>query len=87
VVNIAAAMALGQIGEQAFDILAETLKATDNMALQVSIVNALASVRGDRAAAVLRELVDDESIEGYVKETAVSALSRLEFVQNNTWNR
>jgi bilin biosynthesis protein len=57
------------------------------MALQVSIVNALASVRGDRAAAVLRELVDDESIEGYVKETAVSALSRLEFVQNNTWNR
>jgi bilin biosynthesis protein len=87
VVNIAAAMALGQIGEQAFDILAETLKTTDNMALQVSIVNALASVRGDRAAAVLRELVDDESIEGYVKETAVSALSRLEFVQNNTWNR
>ncbi len=86
VVHIASAMALGEIGESAFDILLESLKTTDNMALQVSVVNALASVGGDKAAAVLKEVSEDASIEGYVKETATSALSRLEFVKNNTWN-
>lgn len=86
VVHIASAMALGEIGESAFDILLESLKTTDNMALQVSVVNALSSVGGDKAAAVLKEVSEDDSIEGYVKETATSALSRLEFVKNNTWN-
>jgi bilin biosynthesis protein len=83
VVNIAAAMALGQIGSQAFDILTSSLKTTDNLALQVSIVNALAAVGDDNAMAVLAELAQDDAIEGYVKETAVSALSRLELVRNN----
>jgi bilin biosynthesis protein len=87
VVYIASAMALGEIGNQAFDVLLETLKATDNIALQISIVNALASVGSEPAAAVLQQVMEDEGLDGYVKETAVSALSRLEFVQNNTWNR
>ncbi|NJN48894.1 MAG: HEAT repeat domain-containing protein [Alkalinema sp. RL_2_19] len=86
VVHIASAMALGEIGEAAFEILLESLKTTDNIALQVSVVNALASVGGEKVAAVLKEVSEDESIEGYVKETAVSALSRLEFVKGNTWN-
>jgi bilin biosynthesis protein len=82
VVHIAAVMALGEIGESALDILLESLKTTDNVALAVSIANALASIGGDRAAAVLTGLTTDESADPYVKETAVSALSRLEQVNN-----
>ncbi|MEM6256446.1 MAG: HEAT repeat domain-containing protein [Cyanobacteria bacterium P01_D01_bin.156] len=82
VVHIASAMALGEIGDAALDILLETLQTTDNLALSVSIVNALASVGGEKAAEVLKQLAEDESVDGYVKETAVSAISRLEMVQN-----
>jgi bilin biosynthesis protein len=87
VVYIASTMALGQIGQQGFAILADCLKTTDNVALQVSIVNALASVGGDAAADVLRQVMDDVMVDDYVKETATSALSRLEFVANNTLNK
>jgi bilin biosynthesis protein len=87
VVYIASTMALGQIGQQGFAILAECLKTTDNVALQVSIVNALASVGGDAAAAVLQQAMEDTALDEYVKETATSALSRLEFVANNTANK
>jgi bilin biosynthesis protein len=87
VVYIASTMALGQIGEQGFAILAECLKTTDNVALQVSIVNALSSVGGEAAADVLRQIGEDAAVDDYVKETATSALSRLEFVANNTWNK
>ncbi len=86
VVYIASTMALGQIGEQGFAILADCLVTTDNVALQVSIVNALASVGGESAAGVLRQVSEDAALDDYVKETAVSALSRLEFVQNNSWS-
>ncbi len=86
VVHIASAMALGVIGEPALEILLESLQTTDNLALQVSIVNALASVGGEQAAQVLQAVSEDESIEGYVKESATSALSRLAFVKQNTWN-
>ncbi|MEM9948841.1 MAG: HEAT repeat domain-containing protein [Cyanobacteria bacterium P01_D01_bin.36] len=82
VVHIASAMALGEIGDAALDILLETLQTTENLALSVSIVNALASVGGEKAAEVLQKLADDDSVDGYVKETATSAISRLEMVQN-----
>ncbi|EKV01037.1 HEAT-like repeat protein [Leptolyngbya sp. PCC 7375] len=82
VVHIASAMALGEIGDAALDILLETLQTTENLALSVSIVNALASVGGDKVAEVLQKLSEDESVDGYVKETAISAISRLEMVQN-----
>ncbi|MEM1256782.1 MAG: HEAT repeat domain-containing protein [Cyanobacteria bacterium P01_H01_bin.21] len=81
VVHIASAMALGEIGDAALDILLETLQTTDNVALAVSIVNALASVGGEQAVAVLTKLSEDDSADIYVKETAVSALSRMEMVQ------
>jgi bilin biosynthesis protein len=87
VVYIASTMALGQIGQQGFTILADCLKTTDNVALQVSIVNALSSVGGEAAADVLRQAMADPALDEYVKETATSALSRLEFVANNTWNK
>lgn len=86
VVYIASAMALGEIGEAALPILLDVMKTTENMALQLSIVNALAAVQGEQAAAALEAICSDNAIEGYVKETAISALSRLEFVKKNTWN-
>lgn len=81
VVHIASAMALGEIGDAALDILLETLQTTDNLALSVSILNALASVGGEQAVDVLTKLAEDNSVDRYIKETATSALSRLEMVQ------
>ena len=80
VVYIAAVMTLGEIGVEGLDILTEGLAITDNPALGVSIVNALAAVGGERSAEVLAKVVDDELADSYVKETAISALSRLELV-------
>jgi bilin biosynthesis protein len=78
VVNIAAVMALGEMGAPAVDILIETLQATDNPALGVSLVNALGSIGDHRGIAVLNALIQDESTDSYVRESATSALSRLE---------
>ncbi len=80
VVYIAAVMTLGEIGVEGLDILTEALAVTDNPALGVSIVNALASIGDVRSAEVLNKVVNDESADSYVKETAISALSRLELV-------
>jgi bilin biosynthesis protein len=80
VVYIATVMTLGEIGEASLDILTETLATTDNPALGVSIVNALAAVGDERSAEVLNKVVNDELVDPYVKETAISALSRLELV-------
>lgn len=80
VVNIAAAMALGEIGIPALEALKDTLETTDNIALAVAIVNALAAVGNDRAAEILATLTEDESVDSYVSEMATSALSRLELV-------
>lgn len=84
VVNIAAVMTLGEIGTpDAFDILAKSLKTTDNLALAVTITNTFGSINDSRGADVLKALIEDDAIDDYVKESAVSALSRLELVMNN----
>ncbi len=80
VIYIAAVMTLGEIGVEGLDILTEGLAITDNPALGVSIVNALAAVGGERSEEVLNKVVNDELADSYVKETAISALSRLELV-------
>ncbi|MBW4618417.1 MAG: HEAT repeat domain-containing protein [Cyanosarcina radialis HA8281-LM2] len=80
VVHIAAVMALGQIGTPAFEILVESLKTTDNVAVQVAIVNALAAFSDPRCLEVLNDFANDESVDPYVRESATSALSRLDLV-------
>lgn len=82
VVHIASAMALGEMGSPALEILAESLKTTDNLGLAVSLVNALCATKDPRAADILTALTTDESIDSYVRETATSALSRLELINN-----
>ena len=84
VVNIAAVMALGEIGSaDAFDILLEALKTTDNVALSVTITNTFGSINDSRGAEVLKAIIEDDSADDYVRESAVSALSRLELVMKN----
>lgn len=82
VVHIASVMALGQMGSAAFDILVEALQTTDNIAAQVAIVNALASVGNPKCVEVLTKFASDESVDSYVRESATSALSRLDLVMN-----
>jgi bilin biosynthesis protein len=84
VVTIGATMALGQIGLPALNILVEALETTEDVALQVSIVNALGSIGGDDVKLRLQAVADNENTDGYVRETAVSAISRLDFVKGNT---
>ncbi|MFM7885992.1 MAG: HEAT repeat domain-containing protein, partial [Pseudanabaena sp.] len=78
VVNIAAVMTMGEIGEPVLDILIEALQETDNPALAISLVNAIASIGDSRGMDVLRVIIDNSSTDSYVKESAISALSRCE---------
>ena len=82
VVHIAAVMALGQMGSSAFEILVESLNTTDNVAVQVAIVSALASVGDPRCVEVLTRFANDEAVDSYVRESATSSLSRLDLVMN-----
>lgn len=82
VVHIAAVMALGQMGSSAFEILVESLNTTDNIAVQVAIVNALASVGDPRCVEILTRFANDEAVDSYVRESAKSSLSRLDLVMN-----
>ncbi|MDJ0632163.1 MAG: HEAT repeat domain-containing protein [Xenococcaceae cyanobacterium MO_188.B29] len=80
VVYIAAVMALGAIGSPILDSLIEALQNTDNPAVAVAIINAIGSIADRRGEEILTKLSQDESADEYVRESAVSALSRLEMV-------
>ncbi|BAZ46589.1 HEAT repeat-containing PBS lyase [Chondrocystis sp. NIES-4102] len=80
VVNIPAVMTLGEIGSPVFNILVETLNTTDNLAVGVAILNALGSMGDPRGVEVLTKLSNDSSADTYIRESATSALSRLEMV-------
>lgn len=82
VVHIAAVMALGQMGSSAFDILVEALNTTDNVAIQVAIVNALASLGDSRCTEILSQFANNADVDAYVRESALSSLSRLDLVMN-----
>jgi bilin biosynthesis protein len=82
VVHIASVMALGEVGEPAFDILVDILKTTDNLAVGVATINAIGSSGDKRGVQVLSELAEDASADTYIRESATSALSRLEMVIN-----
>lgn len=83
VVQIAAVMSLGEVGLPAVDTLLDALKTTDNVAIALTITNTLGSIGDPRAVEVLRGLIQDESVDSYVRETAESALPRLEQVMQN----
>jgi bilin biosynthesis protein len=78
VVNIAAVMALGEIGPSVFEMMVEALHTTENIALQVTLVNSLASLGDRRAEAILVAASQDANLDEYVRESATSALPRLD---------
>lgn len=80
VVHIASVMALGELGMPGLDILTEALQTTDNIAVAIAIMNALGSKGDGRAVQVLSMLANDESADPYIRESAASALSRLDQV-------
>jgi bilin biosynthesis protein len=82
VVHIAAAMALGEVGSAAYEILATALTQTDNLGAQVAMVNAIAATKDPRAVEMLTALTQTETTDGYVREAAASALSRLDLALN-----
>ncbi|VEP14309.1 Uncharacterized phycocyanin operon protein Z [Hyella patelloides LEGE 07179] len=80
VVNLSSVMALGAIGNPALDVLLEALNTTDNIAVGVAIVNALGGINDNLVREKLTQMSNDDFIDPYLKESAVSALSRLEMV-------
>ncbi len=80
VVHISSVMALGAIGLPALDALIEALETTDNLAVAVAIINALGAMNDERVPGILTKLSNDDSVDPYIKESAASALSRLEMV-------
>lgn len=85
VVHLATVMALGAVGPAVFEILVETLRTTENIAIAVATVNALGSLGDDRCKAVLEEFAQNDSVDPYIKESAVSAVSRLDMLSQNQW--
>lgn len=84
VVYISAVMALGQIGAPALDILVEAIENTDNIALAVAVTGALGTIGGTKAAEVLSAAATNPDGDPYIRESAESALSRLQ--QVTQWN-
>ena len=83
VVHIAAAMALGAVGAPALDILIESSQTTENLAVAVAVINALSSIDDERVIEVLTAFTNDETADTYVRESANSALSRVELLMKN----
>lgn len=71
--------ALSTLGKSAFNILQEALK-IDNIAVRVAVVDALGSLGDERGIELLNNLTQDENVDTYIRDSAVSALSRLEQV-------
>ena len=76
-VGLTAVMALGQVGAPALDVLIETMKTTENVAVATSIANTLGSINDPKAVAALEEAIANESSDPYVKELAKSSLDRM----------
>lgn len=80
VVHIASVMALGEIGLPALEILLDALKTTENLGTAVAMINAISAIPDPRVCEVLTQLANDEAADTYIRESATSALSRLELV-------
>ena len=78
VVNLSSVMALGAIGNPAVNVLIEALDTLDNLAVGVAALNALGGIDDERVKEKLTQMSNDDSIDPYLKESAISALSRLE---------
>jgi bilin biosynthesis protein len=65
------------MGASAFEILEQALN-IPNILVQVAVVSAFGSLGDERGLEILSSLAKDETVDPYLKESAGSALSRLE---------
>lgn len=79
VVKLATVGALSTVGAPAADILLEALQ-IDDIALQVAAISALGSISDPKAAEALSAFAQNQEADPYIRESAQSALSRLEQV-------
>ncbi|MBW4497146.1 MAG: HEAT repeat domain-containing protein [Oscillatoria princeps RMCB-10] len=79
VVKLATVGALSTVGSPAADILLEALL-FDDIALQVAAISALGSISDPKAAEALSAFAQNQEADPYIRESAQSALSRLEQV-------
>ncbi len=79
VVKLATVGALSTVGAPAADILLEALQ-IDDIALQVAAIGALGSISDPKAAEALSAFAQNPEADPYIRESAQSALSRLEQV-------
>lgn len=79
VVKISTVGALGTIGPPAFEILVTALE-IDDIALQVTVLQALGSLGDERAMEVLSAAAENQEADPYIRESAASSISRLEQV-------
>ena len=76
-VHLATVSALSTLGQPAFEILTSALE-TEDIARCVAIISALGSLGDSRGIEVLATIADNEAADPYLRESATSALSRLE---------
>jgi bilin biosynthesis protein len=80
VVAVASVMALGQVGKQAVALLLEVSRG-DNPAQGVAAINALAEINDPKVEEGFNALLNEETLDCYVKETLSSAVMRLKDLQ------
>jgi bilin biosynthesis protein len=73
-------MALGQVGKQAVALLLEVSRG-DNPAQGVAAINALAEINDPKVEEGFNALLNEETLDCYVKETLSSAVMRLKDLQ------
>ncbi len=76
-VQLATVSALSTLGQPAFDILTSALN-TEDIALCVAVISALGSLGDPRSTEILATIAADQTADPYLRESATSALSRLE---------
>ena len=76
-VHLATVSALSTLGQPAFAILTSALE-TEDIARCVAIISALGSLGDPRGIEVLTTIATNETADPYLRESATSALSRLE---------
>ncbi len=78
-VRLAALNALAKFSdeEKVRDELVKALKFQDNPTIQISLINLLVEIREEKAISPLRELLDSQDIEEFVKEEAQLGIFKL----------
>ncbi len=79
VVQLSAIGGLSTLGTSAYELLVKALE-IDNLAVGVAVINAIGSLGDRRGLQLLSTMSQDATADPYIRESATSAMSRLEQV-------